>query len=133
MLLISILLFLIIKDYICHINKENMIKIPDFGFLKALNITTKYGDINFQFQISTNDKTDHLDAFYITENLKNLNLFSFPNINCTYKLYGKNNNSLIIIFGQEFIDKYNNLIARLFYETKYVFIQIFWRSSSSYK
>ena len=49
-----------------------------------------------------------------------MNLFSFPDLNCSYELYGKNNNSLKIIFENEVINKYNNLITRLFYETKYI-------------
>ena len=84
------------------------------------NITTKYNNISIQFDSKYDKKNDMRYYIYVIENLKNLNLFSFPDLNCTYELYGANNNSLKIIFKNEIINKYNNLITRLFYEIKYI-------------
>ena len=100
--------------------EENIITFRRYSMRKTENITTKYNNISIQFDSKYDKKNDMWYYIYIIENLKNLNLFSFPDLNCTYELYGANNNTLKIIFKNEIINKYNNLITRLFYEIKYI-------------
>ena len=116
---ISFFLLLSIFDILLAFkNKdENIITFRRYSGRKTTNITTRYGNINFRFD---SNRTNISIAYYIIENIKNLNLFSFPDFNCKYEIYGKNNDSLKIIFENEVINKCNNLIARLFYETKYI-------------
>ena len=117
----TLFLFLSITCMIITNNiEENIITYRYLPRRKIENIPTKYGNINLQFDYKRDQKTDIYYFFYIIENIKNLNLFSFPDFNCTYELYGENNNSLKIIFKNEMINKYNNLITRLFYEIKYI-------------
>ena len=116
LLLFSSIIIVIIANNI----EENIITFRRFAMRKTENIPTKYGNINIQFDSKYNNKNDSGYCFYLIENIRNLNLFSFPDFNCTYELYGKNNNSLKIIFKNEIINKYNNLITRLFYEIKYI-------------
>ena len=100
--------------------EANIITFRRYSMRKTENITTKYNNISIQFDSKYDKKNDMWYYIYVIENLKNLNLFSFPDLNCTYELYGANNNSLKIIFKNEIINKYNNLITRLFYEIKYI-------------
>ena len=63
-------------------NKEDIIEIPHYGTRRPKNISTKNGPLTLQIY-------DDWDKYCLIDDIKNLNLFSFPNYNCTYKLYGK--------------------------------------------
>ena len=110
--IIFLLLQLITICIICD-NQENIIIIPYHPMRRPENISTKYGQI--PMQISFYD-----DGYFYINNIKNLNLFSFPDYNCTYELYGDKNDSLKITIKQDSLGKYNALITKLFYETKYI-------------
>ena len=85
--------------------EENIITFRRYSMRKTENITTKYNNISIQFDSKYDKINDMWYYIYVIENLKNLNLFSFPNLNCTYELYGPNNNSLKIIFENKIINK----------------------------
>ena len=119
--LLFLFLSIIVNIYIASNSEENIITFRRWSGRKTLNISTKYGKINLRFDSYYDNITDTKNAFYLIENIKNLNLFSFPDLNCSYEIFEKNNsNSLKITFPNEILNKYNNLITRLFYEIKYI-------------
>ena len=119
--LLFLFLSIIVNIYIASNIEENIITFKRLSGRKTQNISTKYGKINLRFDSYYDNITDTKYAFYLIENIKNLNLFSFPDLNCSYEIFGKNNsNSLKITFPNEIVNKYNNLITRLFYEIKYI-------------
>lgn len=109
---IFLLSFSLIKILITCNKIENIIEILYLP-RKSQNISTKHGPITFQIYYDFN-------TYCNIDGIKDLNLFSFPNYNCTYKLYGENNNSLQIILEHDSPYKLNHLITRLFYETNYI-------------
>ena len=119
--LLFLFLSIIVNSYIASNSEENIITFRRWSGRKTQNISTKYGKINLRFDSYYDNITDTYYAFYLIENIKNLNLFSFPDLNCSYEIFEKNNsNSLKITFPNEILNKYNNLITRLFYEIKYI-------------
>ena len=119
--LLFLFLSILVNIYIASNIEENIITFKRLSGRKTQNISTKYGKINLRFDSYYDNITDTKYAFYLIENIKNLNLFSFPDLNCSYEILGKNNsNSLKITFPNEIVNKYNNLITRLFYEIKYI-------------
>ena len=98
----TLFLFLLIFSFIIVNNKEENIRtFRRHEMRKTENITIKQDNISIQFDSKYDNKTDMWYYFYIIENIKNLNSFSFPDLNCTYELYGRNNNLLKIIYENE--------------------------------
>lgn len=106
------LFFSILINFIICNNDVNIITILDYP-KKTQYIPTRLGPIIFQFYFD-------YEGYCFIDNLTNLNLFTFPNYNCTYEIYGKNNDSLKIKFEYDSVAIFNKLICRLFYETKYI-------------
>ena len=89
-MLITLIIFFAINIIFISCNKnKNIITFLYSALRKTENITTKYDNINLRFFTNQSEKTKIWYSNYIIENIKNLNLFSFPNFNCTYKIYGK--------------------------------------------
>ena len=109
---ICFLFFSILIYFSKSTNDINIIRIIDYP-KKTQYIPTRLGPISFQFYFD-------YEGYCFIDNLTNLNLFTFPNYNCTYEIYGKNNDSLKIKFEYDSVAIFNKLICRLFYETKYI-------------
>ena len=117
---IILLIFLIIFNV--SYTEDSIIQIPNKeGRFK--NITTKNGFINYSFYSRNDDEIcNMLFIMYRIEGIKNLHLFKLPNKtrNTQFNIYGKNNDSLEIIFLNEERDIYNPLICEIFYKTNYI-------------
>ncbi len=118
--LLSIIIFIGINS-----NKNNsIIRLPNFQG-RFQNISTKNGLINYEFRIKYEEYEYSRFALststYRLERIKNLDLLNLTEFkHYDIKIYGKNNDSIQISFFLENRDRYNDLICKILYKTKYI-------------
>ena len=116
--LLSIIFFFNINS-----SKNNsIIRIPDFEG-RYENISTKFGLINYEFRVITEEviKWPVSSSIYRLEGIKNLNLLNFTEFKyCYITIYGKNKDSIKLNFHLFSQDIFNDEICKLLYKTKYI-------------
>ena len=122
---LEIIILLIIFSLSKCFNEDSIIRIPNKQGL-FYNITTKYGNITYEFHNSkivlvTSNLYEHNTPYilYKLGNMKNLDLLKLPK-NTDLKRFTKNNNNLELSFEYQERDRYNPLICEIFYKTKYI-------------
>ena len=116
--LLSIIFFIGINST----KNNSIIRIPYFEG-RYENISTKFGLINYEFRVHGEEviKWPVFSSIYRLEGIKNVNLLNLKELdNCNIKIYGKNKDSIQLDFNFSFQDKFNNIICKILYKTKYI-------------